>query len=586
MKKHDSITLLLLILLSLGCKSKGNQDNYLTKEYKITSSYIIIPVQEKSKETKISIQLPGSKEPETYWIRIAEDKPDYWVKLNVGDYKDKTIQINFQNPEKATFGINKIYQSDKFDIHYEENYRPVFHFSPEYGWMNDPNGLVYLDGEYHLFYQYNPYGNMWGNMHWGHAVSTDLTSWTYLPIALKPDTLGDIFSGSAVVDVNNTAGFGANAIVAIYTSNGKTQQQSIAYSTDRGRTFTKYNGNPVISNPGIVDFRDPKVSWNTVANQWIMTLATKQTVTFYGSDNLKNWTKLSEFGDGIGSHAGVWECPDLFPLEYDGQTKWVLTVSLHGGPNGGTATQYFIGNFNGKSFKADILPYPLWIDYGRDNYAGITWNDIPYKDGRRIFIGWMNNWDYANNIPTKFFRSSFTLARQLFLKNNGQHLILASLPVNEVNLLRDKSYSFEDIYVTSKSAINQLIPNNDGSYEINFNIENNNSNSFGFSLTNNKNESLDYHFDLSTGILNLNRSNSGLINFNDKFSLGMGAPLVPGKKYNVRLLIDKASAELFVNDGDITMTSLFFPTEIMNKLIFHTENGSINIRNIKVYDIK
>lgn len=586
MKKHHSITLLLFILLSLGCKSKGNQDNYLKKEYKITSSYIIIPVQEKSKETKISVQLPGSKEPETYWIRIAEDKPDYWVKLDVGDYKDKTIQINFLNAEKAVLGINKIYQSDKFDVHYEETYRSDFHFSPEYGWMNDPNGLVYLDGEYHLFYQYNPYGNMWGNMHWGHAVSTDLTSWTYLPIALKPDTLGDIFSGSAVVDVNNTAGFGANAIVAIYTSNGKTQQQSIAYSTDRGRTFTKYNGNPVISNPGIVDFRDPKVSWNTVANQWVMALATKQTVTFYGSKNLKDWTKLSEFGAGIGSHAGVWECPDLFPLEYDGQTKWVLTVSLHGGPNGGTATQYFIGNFNGKSFKADILPYPLWIDYGRDNYAGITWNDIPYKDGRRIFIGWMNNWDYANNIPTKFFRSSFTLARQLFLKNNGQHLILASLPVNEVNMLRDKSYSFEDIYVTSKSAINQLIPNNDGSYEINFNIENNNSNSFGFSLTNNKNESLDYHFDLSTGILNLNRSNSGLINFNDKFSLGMGAPLVPGKKYNVRLLIDKASAELFVNDGDITMTSLLFPSEVMNKLIFHTENGSINIRNIKVYDIK
>lgn len=591
MKKTIYLTIALQLTIILSSCSrlseKSNDGNPITLNYSIESSYLLIPISDNSPETQVNIKVSSKHINETYNIRIAQNKIDYWIPLKVNDYKGKKISLTFTNFKGTKSNIDKIKESDKYEFNYYENYRPNFHFSPEYGWMNDPNGLVYLDGEYHLFYQYNPYGNVWGNMHWGHAVSTDLTSWTYLPTALKPDTLGDIFSGSAVVDVNNTAGFGANAIVAIYTSNGKTQQQSIAYSTDRGRTFTKYNGNPVISNPGIVDFRDPKVSWNTVANQWVMALATKQTVTFYGSKNLKDWTKLSEFGAGIGSHAGVWECPDLFPLEYNGQTKWVLLVSINpGGPNGGSATQYFIGNFDGKTFKADQLPYPLWTDYGRDNYAGVTWSDIPKTDGRKIFLGWMSNWDYANNVPTKSFRSSYTVPRQMSIKNNGQHLILASLPVNEVNLLRDKSYSFEDIYVTSKSAINQLIPNNDGSYEINFNIENNNSNSFGFSLTNNKNESLDYHFDLSTGILNLNRSNSGLINFNDKFSLGMGAPLVPGKKYNVRLLIDKASAELFVNDGDITMTSLLFPTVVMNKLIFHTENGSINIRNIKVYDIK
>ena len=246
---------------------------------------------------------------------------------------------------------------------YSEQYRPQIHFSAKRNWINDPNGLVYFDGEYHLFYQHNPLGPEWGNMSWGHAISTDLIHWKQLNVALMPDDLGDIFSGCAVIDKNNTAGFGNNAMVAIYTSAGKVQSQSIAYSTDKGRTFTKYSANPALANPGIADFRDPKVFWHNESNQWIMSLATNQTISFYGSANLKSWKRLSEFGNGIGSHGGVWECPDLFPLTTVNGRKWELLVSNSGAPNGGTGTQYFIGNFDGTNFTAEDAPYPLWLDY-------------------------------------------------------------------------------------------------------------------------------------------------------------------------------------------------------------------------------
>ncbi len=484
-------------------------------------------------------------------------------------------------------GIKNIKQSDKFELNYKEPFRPGFHFSPEYGWMNDPNGMVYLDGEYHLFYQYNPYGNKWGNMHWGHAVSTDLTSWTYLPTALTPDSLGAIFSGSAVIDVNNTAGFGKNAMVAIYTSAGKVQAQSIAYSIDKGRTFTKYAKNPVLPNPGITDFRDPKVSWNEVANQWVMTLATKQTVSFFGSRNLKEWTKLSEFGEGIGSHAAVWECPDLFPMMYQGKTKWVLMVSLNpGGPNGGSATQYFIGDFDGKKFQPDALPYPLWLDYGRDNYAGVTFNNIPKADGRRIFMGWMSNWDYANQVPSLHFRSATTIPRELRIVSNGKHLIVSSYPIEEMKKLRDKQSFKSDFQVDKEASIEALLNVNTGSYEIEMTLKPGTADVFGFSLNNSKNEALIFNFDPSTGFFSIDRKKSGMTEFNDRFALGMNAPLEKKNSYNIRLLIDKASAELFINEGTITMTTLFFPTEVMNQLKFYSKNGTLSVENIKINNLK
>ena len=580
--------LALLLIFSAGCKTKDGNAKALRKDFNIEAVYLLLPIQEKSPEVKVTVNYPDSISQSPYFIRLAQDSIDYWVKLDVKNFKGKTVSLEFEGLENNSFALKNIKQSDSFDFDYKEKYRPAYHFTPEYGWMNDPNGMVYLDGEYHLFYQYNPFGAMWGNMHWGHAVSTDLTSWTYLPVAIGPDSLGAIFSGSAVIDKYNTAGFGENAMVAIYTSAGKVQTQSIAYSTDKGRTFTKYDKNPVIANPDIPDFRDPKVFWHKESNQWVMALATKQTITFYGSPNLKEWSRLSEFGEGIGDHGGVWECPDLFPLSYNGKTKWVLLVSINpGGPNGGSATQYFVGDFDGKTFKPDALPYPLWIDYGRDNYAGVTWSNIPEADGRRIFIGWMSNWDYANQVPTKYFRSANTVPRELKLASNGNHLILISYPVKEINALKNKEKNLiDDITVTTEYRIEKLLSVNEGTYEIEFTVTPNTADIVGFSLENTKNEKVEVKFDKAAKQIILDRRTSGLSAFKDNFASEMKAPLTAGKEYRIRLLVDKASVELFVNEGETVMTSIFFPTESMNSLKLFTGIGEMKVSGIRISGIK
>ena len=575
-------------MISISCTSQKNSSGKnLSVDYKIQSSYLLIPVEEKAPEIKISVLASNPTHQYAFDVHLAVDKIDYWVPLDVKELKDQNLTLSFLGVNESILGIKEIKQSNEFEFEYNEKYRPQFHFSPEYGWMNDPNGMVYLDGEYHLFYQYNPYGSMWGNMHWGHAVSTDLNSWTYLPTAIAPDSLGAIFSGSAVIDVNNTAGFGKNAMVAIYTSAGRVQSQSIAYSTDKGRTFTKYEGNPVIPNPGIPDFRDPKVFWHNESNQWIMSLATKQTITFYGSANLKSWTRLSEFGDGIGSHGGVWECPDLIPLDYNGKTKWVLIVSINpGGPNGGSATQYFIGDFDGKTFRADALPYPLWMDYGRDNYAGVTWSNIPENDGRKIFMGWMSNWDYANNVPTKNFRSAMTVARELKIANNGKHLVVSNYPVSETKTLRALESAKKDVVVEKEVVFSNLLDKNKGTYEIEMTLKPQNAGIFGFILQNSKNEELEFRFDMTTGFFSIHRHKSGLVDFEGRFAAGMNAPLVKKDAYKVRVLVDKASAEIFINEGELALTSIFFPTEVMNKLKFYTKEGKFSAEHIKIYQIK
>jgi fructan beta-fructosidase len=588
MKKTISSILIALLLINMSCNSqKKSSDDNISVDFQIQSSYILLPIEEKAPEVKIQVRTSDPNDQQTFDVHLAVNNIDYWVPVDVKKWKNQKVTLLFLGLTESILGSKEAKQSDKFEFDYNETYRPAFHFTPEHGWMNDPNGMVYLDGEYHLFYQYNPYGSMWGNMHWGHAVSTDLTSWTYLPIAIVPDSLGTIFSGSAVIDENNTAGFGKDAMIAIYTSAGKVQSQSIAYSTDKGRTFTKYKGNPVIPNPGIPDFRDPKVFWHNESNQWVMSLATKQTITFYGSPNLKEWSLLSEFGDGIGSHGGVWECPDLIPLVYAGKTKWVLIVSINpGGPNGGSATQYFIGDFDGKTFKADALPYPLWLDYGRDNYAGVTFSNIPKTDGRHIFMGWMSNWDYANNVPTKEFRSAMTVARELTITNNGKHLILNNYPVKEMNNLKGKISEIPNLQVDKEAVIAEMLKDNVGSYEIEMTLKPGNAEVFGFSLNNSKNETLKFNFDNGTGFISIDRKKSGLTEFNDRFEMGMNAPLVKKSVYRIRLLVDKASAELFINEGEIAMTTLFFPTEPMNQLKFYSRDNKFNAENIKIYQLK
>lgn len=581
---------IIAIMISVSLVSCSTFDRNNTRDVNLQlvaeSAYLLFPIEDNAPEKQVTIQYSGIDEATVNYMRLAEKNIDYWVKMDINNIAGETFTIVVKNADKNIPGIKNIKQADNFTFEYNETYRPHYHFSPELGWMNDPNGMVYLDGEYHLFYQHNPYGTKWQNMHWGHAVSTDLSSWTYLPDALAPDSLGSIFSGSAVIDVNNTAGFGKNAMVAIYTSAGQVQSQSIAYSTDKGRTFTKYEGNPVIPNPGIPDFRDPKVFWHNESNQWIMSLATKQTITFYGSANLKEWTRLSEFGDGIGSHGGVWECPDLIPLTFEGKIKWVLLVSINpGGPNGGSATQYFIGDFDGKAFTAEALPYPLWLDYGRDNYAGVTWSNIPETDGRKIFMGWMSNWDYANNVPTKNFRSAMTVARELKIKHNGRHLVVSNYPVVETNALRASESVKNDLVVENEALISNLLDTNKGTFELEMTLQPHNAGVFGFMLLNSKGEELEFRFDMTTGFISIHRQKSGLVDFEGRFAAGMNAPLVKNEAYKVRLLVDKASAELFINEGELALTTVFFPTEIMNTLKLYTSSGHVNAGNITIYSI-
>ncbi len=576
-----------VLVLASSCTTIADKKEFLDLSFKITNDYLLLPVEDRGAEFRLEVEYPGAGKREVIVVRLAQEKIDYWVKLDVKAYRGSTVKLHIEGISDKALGVKSIRQSDKPEFDYKEQYRPVFHFTPETGWMNDPNGMVYFDGEFHLFYQYNPYGNRWQNMHWGHAVSTDLVSWTYLPVALAPDSLGAVFSGSAVVDVINTAGFGKNAMVAIYTSAGKVQSQSIAYSTDRGRTFTKYDGNPVIPNQGIADFRDPKVMWHANSGQWVMSLATKQTITFYGSPDLKNWNRLSEFGNGIGSHAGVWECPDLFPLEYMGQEKWVLLVSINpGGPNHGSATQYFIGNFDGKTFVADPLPYPLWLDYGRDNYAGVTWSHVPESDGRRIFIGWMSNWDYANDVPTQLFRSATTVPRELGIVNNGKHLVVSSNPVEELKSLRGKQQLQGDKWITDTLVIEKITDTKQGVFEVQMNIKPENAKVFGFSLANAEGELVRFVFDLHQGSVMVDRTRSGKTDFHPNFASVPYAPLPLKKLYKIKLLVDKASSELFIDDGELVLTNIHFPTSGYSALRFFTTDNAWKAEGIKVYELR
>ncbi|MBK6264438.1 glycoside hydrolase family 32 protein [Marivirga sp. S37H4] len=480
-------------------------------------------------------------------------------------------------------------------LQYEEKYRPQYHFSPDSGWMNDPNGMVYFEGEYHLFYQYYPDSIVWGPMHWGHAVSEDLVHWNHLPIALEPDSLGYIFSGSAVIDWQNSSGFGKDnkpPIVAIYTYHDmdaeqkgevKYQTQGIAYSNDKGRTWIKYEANPVLENPGIKDFRDPKVFWHEAENQWIMTLAVKDHVSFYKSNDLKDWTKSSDFGASHGSHKGVWECPDLFRLD----DHWILLLSINpGGPNGGSATQYFIGDFDGNKFTA-IDDSTRWLDYGTDNYAGVTWSDIPQSDNRRLFIGWMSNWDYAQTVPTERWRSAMTLPRELRLVENEKGKGLASIPVKELDKLRDiekaEMYNRSEI-VTSASAI--TLPSD--KLEINMQIDQGNTGAgFEIIFENERSEQFIIGMDSASNKFYMVRDKIGGKAFSDKFDGTHFAPRVSNTPIiNLRIYLDASSIEFFADDYTVVMTEILFPEKPFNQMKFESNNSNLTLNSVVVYPMK
>lgn len=484
-----------------------------------------------------------------------------------------------------------------------EAYRPQFHFTPDSMWMNDPNGMVYYEGEYHLFYQYYPDSTVWGPMHWGHAVSADLVHWEHLPIALYPDSLGYIFSGSAVIDWNNTSGFGNGEnppMVAIYTYHdpigalkGKIdyQTQGIAFSLDKGRSWTKYEGNPVLNNPGIIDFRDPKVMWYEPDRKWIMTLAVKDHISFYSSKDLRSWQHESDFSSEIGAYGGVWECPDLFSLKSskNDTEKWVLLVSINpGAPNGGSGTQYFVGSFDGKKFTNENEKL-YWIDYGKDNYAGVTWSDVPVSDGRRLFIGWMSNWEYGQVVPTKRWRSAMTIPRELTLETIGTNNVLISKPIEELSKLRGKIKEFESMNISGFVKLQTVFDISCSEFEFEFRLNKDSlfgiPSEFGIVLSNELNETFIISIDPINSICSFDRSKSGNISFAPTFDDLQTMEIESDSSYKLHIYLDKSSVELFINNGRYCMTSLVFPTKDFTSISLFSNEGSVNVVNGKIYKL-
>ena len=492
----------------------------------------------------------------------------------------------------------------------EELYRPNFHFTPKSNWMNDPNGMFYKDGTYHLYFQYYPDDNVWGPMHWGHATSTNLIEWKEQPIALYPDSLGYIFSGSAVVDHNNTSGLGNDEnppVIAIFTyhdpkgaeqDRNDFQYQGIAFLNDNGVSWEKYEGNPVLPNPGIKDFRDPKVIWDESNEQWVMALAVYDEAQFFGSKDLINWTYLSSFGKRIGAHGGLWECPDFFPMRIGStdETKWVLIQSLNpGSPNGGSGTQYFVGDFDGKQFSPDSLfqaqlkrDGAAWLDYGRDNYAGVTWSNIPQDDGRHLFIGWMSNWDYAQVVPTEGWRSSMTIARELTLDKTESGYLVKSFPVKEMEkhleLISEKS----DPELSTGDPLPGTSGLDMGNIQLDLEFLKEKPSGFSFALTNDSGELLRFGYDQNSNTIYIDRTEVGDHSFSEKFANTVSrAPLIwDAGPLTLRLLIDKTSIELFANDGERVMTEIFFPKEPLTEILVEELQDGIRVDHLKVYQFQ
>lgn len=554
--------------------------------------YLLLPVEEVMPDVRVSM-IVNNKEVNVADVRLAVNRVDYFVPLDLSDYAGKNILLKFKlgsnDPIRGKLSAvccKEMKLSDTFDTGNREKFRPTYHFSPLYGWMNDPNGMVYKDGEYHLFYQHNPYGSKWGNMHWGHAISKDLINWEHRPDAITPDALGTIFSGSAVVDTDNTAGFGAGAIVAIYTQNSDRQVQSIAYSTDNGRSFTKYENNPVLTSDAR-DFRDPKVFWHKETQRWIMLLAVGQEMQIFSSSNLKDWAFESSFGEGQGAHGGVWECPDLFELPVDGtnEKKWVLLCNLNpGGPFGGSATQYFVGTFNGKEFVNESPSKTKWMDWGKDHYATVTWSDAP--DNRRIAIAWMSNWQYANDVPTSQYRSPNSVPRDLSLFTVDGETYLQSAPSPELLKLRDisKKRSFK---VNGTRTIKDMIAGNEGAYEIELTIENQHADVIGFRLYNDKGEEVDMQYDMKEKKFSMDRRKSGEVGFNENFPMLTWTTIESGKdELKHRLFVDKSSVEAFGDGGRFVMTNQVFPSEPYTHIDFYSKGGAYKVDSFVIYKLK
>ena len=493
-----------------------------------------------------------------------------------------------------------------------EQFRPQIHFYPESGWMSDPNGLVYLDGEYHLCYQHIPFdenGNLpWGEMYWGHAVSRDLLNWQHMPIALSPDSLGYIFSGCCVADLHNTSGLGSpgqTPLLAIFTyydpvaaAQGRieTQSQGMAYSLDKGRSWIKYDKNPILPNPGIADFRDPHVFWHEPTQRWIMIVTAGKEVQLYASENCLQWSYLSAFGSDRGSHIGPWECPDLFPLRVQGsgETKWVLLASVVNFTDSpdklATATQYFIGDFDGTKFTSDQRD-TLWIDYGKDNYAGITFDNAP--NGRRIFVGWMHSHQYAaaaQSYTTRSWSGAATFPREMsIVRRNGAYR-LTSLPVKEIAELYGQQVKLKKIRTDKTLTLSEKIPFDKAPIEMNLQFGDTETPDaaarFGIRLKSPSGEYVSMEYDKSSGTMVVDRSHATYVQFSEPFSSIQRVPYRPIKGRSTwKILIDAASMELFVDDGVLVFTNVFFPGQPFNTIELYTDGGYITVEKGKIIQL-
>ena len=518
--------------------------------------YLLIPVQENAEMANVKV-IADNKQVKTINIKLANNHIDYLVPLDLQEFageKSLALDIHVNGTYRTDGGIasfgcwKKMQFSDIYDISNREQYRPIYHHTPAYGWMNDPNGMFYKDGIWHLYFQHNPFGSQWENMTWGHSTSTDLVHWTFEGDPVQPDVWGAIFSGSAVVDKENTAGFGKDAVVALYTSAAESQIQSMAYSTDNGKTFTKYEGNPVITS-NVPDFRDPHMFWNEDIKKWNMILAAGQHMEIYTSDNLKEWKLESSFGAEYGNHGGVWECPDLMKMKVKGtdKEKWMLICNINpGGPFGGSATQYFLGDFDGYKFVCDTKPeVTKWMDYGKDHYATVTFDNAP--DGRHVAIAWMSNWQYANLVPTKQYRSCNSIPRDLGLFEYDGDIYCSVLPSPEMTAARKTKKPGKAITEACELIVN---PKRDVTI---------------ITLSNDKGEEVVMKYDAKAQTFSMDRTNSGKMDFSTDFPAVTEAPTF-GKISQLRIFIDKSSIEVFDAEGKMAMTNLVFPNKPYNKV--------------------
>ena len=534
--------------------------NHAMKRVKTADKYILLPVEEEEGYAHIRV-IKDNQVVKEFNCKLAINKTDYNVPLDVSEYGgDVLLDIQFSGDKRSIGLINNfvcwkdIKATNVFDSKNREKFRSIYHHTPIYGWMNDPNGMFYKDGVWHLYYQYNPYGSQWENMTWAHSTSTDLIHWENQGEAIQPDALGTIFSGNSVVDKENTAGFGKDAVVAFYTSAGAAQTQSIAYSTDNGETFKKYVNNPILTSD-VPDFRDPNVFWNEEVKQWNLILAAGQQMNIYSSKNLKDWKFESSFGEGYGNHGGVWECPDLLKMG----DKWVLICNINpGGPFGGSATQYFVGSFDGHKFTCESKPeVTKWMDYGKDHYATVSFSNAP--DGRIVVLPWMSNWQYANQVPTQQFRSANGLPRDLGLYSyNGEDYVSVK-PSPEVFAAFEKKPSGR---LQSAAYIEVT------------NIKSNAS----IVLSNDKGERVTMVYDGKNATFSMDRTESGVTDFHSDFKAKTVAP-TNGVIKSMQIFIDRCSIEAFDTEGKVAMTNLVFPSKPYDKII-------VKGCKVKIYELK